>query len=47
MPTAAALLLSAVIGPLPKRIVVPVKGQAALLKADLPPETPVRHRAGR
>lgn len=44
--TGSEALLSAVIGPLPKRIVVPVKGQAALLKADLPPETPVIYLDG-
>lgn len=43
---ATEALLDGLIGPLPKKIVVPVKGQAALLQASLPPETPVIYLDG-
>ena len=44
--TGTERLLQSLAGPLPRPVVVPVKGQAALLKADLPPETPVIYLDG-
>lgn len=39
-------LLSSLSGPFQKPVVVPVKGQAALLKADMDPDMPVIYRDG-
>lgn len=44
--TGTEAMLADLLGPLQKKIVVPVKGQAALLQASLPPETPVIYLDG-